>query len=263
MTHTFTYKDLTNRIKFLPGDLLWNDTDHTYSMVISTQSKTGDDISYLLADNTHFYLGDNDQFSNLRRIETGLGLVRAGRLLNPNYNYICSHSMCKPKMLMGGCWGCNKFDNPRSDKIYFPGDEVYVLKLKQTRIIVQVNLSIRVTDFLPIFNFVSLDKYCPVSNTIFTRYNQYLREKYNITNDIPYGWVDMHAIWDDLRDFNKPEVKYLLNSGESVWSDGIRLRSRSRLVFIPDNAKEICDMCIYQGTEECIDCITNSLIQQR
>ena len=33
--------------------------------------------------------------------------------------------------------------------------------------------------------------------------------------------------------------------------------------IMSDNAKEICDMCIYQETEECIDCITNSLIQQQ
>jgi len=235
---------LINRIKLLPGDLVWNSIENTYAMVISIQSKTGDDISYLLADNEHHYLGDRDQPSNLIVGGRSRSCVRAGRLFNPSYNYICAHDACRPKTLMGGCWGCNKFDNPRADKIYFPGDEVYVHSLKQTRIIVQANLSIRATDFMPTFNMVSLDQYCPLANTFFERYYVYLREKHSITSDTSYGWVDMHLIWDDLRDCNKPEIKYLLNSGEAVWGNGIRLRSRGHLAFIHDNAKEINELVI-------------------
>ena len=244
---------MTNLIKFLPGDLVYNKYSEEYGIII----KVGNHENSTVITESSF---DISNFSGLKKLCEWEMYLR-GRIFNPNVNYLCCENNCIVKSVIGECLDCKYKENPYSDKVYFIGDTVFMKKFRTTGIVTGVALRIETSEFSLYNSIITCRPYYNLrGDDVFSIYDQFLNNgAENFTDKI-----DIVKIWNDLKTRNRPSLEYILDDNSYSWNEKeLNIRKRNcKYVFIPPEAKNICDICVCGGTEECLGCKTEKLISK-
>lgn len=240
------------RIKFLPGDLIRiiDGGKEEDAIVIAVSSYITGAPRYQLftADNYRF----NTITGKVKEINNLVPATLINRVFEPKRNYVCDGDNCIIKGLLGECMGCKyKIKYSKDDtNVWFPGDILYIPSKKEKVEIKSIKLCAK---YKFSYNFPA--EYVTFSDTL-TKWNDYELGTDNFLDQ--HYRLMVRLFYDCLIAAGPMKISYW--SEKQSIPNCAHLYKRSKINYYIPKGLNVCPMCLYQGSDKCLECTTNRLI---